>query len=222
MATKKRNKQDELNRTYRNADVGRVGSSLKNQGYSQDNKGNTYYTVGGVKYNAATGKPVRNQPAKTQKPAAKPASVQAAVSSRSSGGSSSPKVAATTSGSSSGSSRPTPPASRPSSNVGPVADGEQYARNKDPKKYNPLMQKTFGYQTGDAPDQRAKREKDSKTTDTAFSGKSIANTTVPSSKDYSGSKVTNNTSTAYGSNSSSLAKNAETLAEKLRKRRTGS
>jgi hypothetical protein len=46
----------------------------------------------------------------------------------------------------------------PSKNVGPVASGDDYARNKDPKKYNPLMQKTFGYQKGDAPDQRAKRE----------------------------------------------------------------
>lgn len=47
----------------------------------------------------------------------------------------------------------------PKPNIGPVADGEAYARSKDPKKYNPLMQKTFGYQTGGAPDQRAARSK---------------------------------------------------------------
>jgi hypothetical protein len=45
-----------------------------------------------------------------------------------------------------------------SSNVGPVASGDEYARNKDPKKYNPLMQKTFGYQKGDSPKERAQRE----------------------------------------------------------------
>jgi hypothetical protein len=45
-----------------------------------------------------------------------------------------------------------------SSNVGPVASGDEYARNKDPKKYNPLMQKTFGYQKGDSPQERNKRE----------------------------------------------------------------
>jgi hypothetical protein len=45
-----------------------------------------------------------------------------------------------------------------SSNIGPVANGDEYARNKDPKKYNPLMQKTFGYQKGDSPKERAQRE----------------------------------------------------------------
>ena len=82
----------------------------------------------------------------------------------------SPKPAAVTSGGGRGSSA-TPPASRPASggtakpsssrNVGPVANGDEYARNKDPKKYNPLMQKTFGYQKGDAPDQRAAKAKNS-------------------------------------------------------------
>jgi hypothetical protein len=45
-----------------------------------------------------------------------------------------------------------------SRNIGPVASGDEYARNKDPKKYNPLMQKTFDYQTGDSPKQRAQRD----------------------------------------------------------------
>jgi hypothetical protein len=45
-----------------------------------------------------------------------------------------------------------------SRNIGPVASGDDYARNKDPKKYNPLMQKTFDYQTGDSPKQRAQRD----------------------------------------------------------------
>lgn len=55
-------------------------------------------------------------------------------------------------------SRPTTtkPAAR---NIGPVADGDAFAREKDPKKFNPLMQKTFDYQKGDAPDQRAARNK---------------------------------------------------------------
>ena len=95
MAPRKRNKQDELNRTYRNADVGRVGSSLRNQGYSQNNKGNTYYTVGGVKYDAATGRPAKNQ----AKPAPKPQPAAA------------PRPAAVTSGGGRGGSA-TPPASR--------------------------------------------------------------------------------------------------------------
>jgi hypothetical protein len=70
MAPRNRNKQDELNRTYRAADVGRVGASLRNQGFSQNNKGDTFYTVGGVKYNAATGRPVkpRNRPASAPAP----------------------------------------------------------------------------------------------------------------------------------------------------------
>jgi hypothetical protein len=92
MAPRKRNKQDELNRTYRNADVGRVGQSLRNQGYSQSKKGNTYYTVGGVKYNAASGKPVKNQ----NKPAAKPEPKPAPA----------PKPAAVTSGGPAPASRP--------------------------------------------------------------------------------------------------------------------
>ena len=56
------------------------------------------------------------------------------------------KPAAVTSGGSTPASRPTSSAAKTNSNVGPVASGDDYARNKDPKKYNPLMQKTFGYQ----------------------------------------------------------------------------
>jgi hypothetical protein len=59
-----RKKQDQLNRTYRGVYAGLVGSSLRNQGFSQDSKGDTYYTVGGVKYDAASGRPVKKQPAK--------------------------------------------------------------------------------------------------------------------------------------------------------------
>ena len=79
-----------------------------------------------------------------------------------------------------------------SRNVGPVANGDDYARNKDPKKYNPLMQKTFGYQKGDAPDQRAKRANYSGT-DTGVSPKSTG------SKNYADKKTTNKTSTAFAS-----------------------
>lgn len=198
MAPRKRNKQDELNRTYRNADVGRVGSSLRNQGYNQDKAGNTYYTVGGVKYDATSGRPVK--PEHQPKPKKQKAqSVQEAVASR-------PRPTAVTSGSSSSSNRPAPSASRPASDAG--------MKNQDKNYRGSLFEKTFGYKKGEAPDQVAKREH----TKTAYSGDSIANTTVPTSKDYSGSKTTDNTSTAYGSDS--LNKKSETLAEKLRKRRS--
>ena len=83
-------------------------------------------------------------------------------------------------------------ASKTSRNVGPVANGEDYARNKDPKKYNPLMQKTFGYQTGDAPDQRAKRANYAGK-DTGVSPKSTG------SKNYADKKATNKTTTAFAS-----------------------
>ena len=56
-------KQKKLNETYRAADITRVGSSLIRQGY-QGRGGTVTYTVGGVKYDAATGRPVKNQPAK--------------------------------------------------------------------------------------------------------------------------------------------------------------
>lgn len=114
-----------------------------------------------------------------------------------------------------------------SRNVGPVANGSEYARNKDPKKHNPLMQKTFGYQKGDAPDQRAKRANYSGTN----TGVSPKNT---GSKNYADKKPANKTTAAYDSGvnlkPASPAKPAspnkpkkkasETLAEALRKRRT--
>lgn len=226
MAPRKRNKQDELNRTYRGVDAGRVGKSLKNQGYSQDNKGDTYYTVGGVKYDAATGKPVKNQPKPKPKPSGGP--TQTALEKRQpasgGGGSSRPMPSAVTSGSSSSSNRPTPPASKP--NVGPVADGESYARSKDPKKYNPLMQKTFGYQTGDAPDQRKASStpansgtKASEQTKENYTSSSITDSKVKPPADMSKSKTTNQTSTAFSTGS--LNKKSESLAEQIRKRRMG-
>lgn len=103
MAPRKRNKQAELNRTYRNADVGRVGSSLRNQGFSQNSKGSTYYTVSGVTYNAATGKPVKKQNKSTAKPAAKSAPKPQPAAA--------PRPTAVTSGG----GPATPPASRPTS-----------------------------------------------------------------------------------------------------------
>ena len=145
----------------------------------------------------------------------------------------SPKPAAVTSGGGRGSSA-TPPASRPASggtakpsssrNVGPVANGDDYARNKDPKKHNPLMQKTFGYQKGDAPSQRAKRENYSGT-DTGVSPKNTG------SKNYADKKPDNKTTAAYDSgvnlkpakpaspNEPKKKKASETLAEALRKQR---
>jgi hypothetical protein len=211
MAPRKRNKQDELNRTYRNADVGRVGSSLRNQGYSQSNKGNTYYTVGGVKYNAATGRPVRNQPKPAAKPAPKPAPKPQPAAA--------PRPAAVTSGGGGGSA--TPPASRPtssagktSSNVGPVANGDDYARNKDPKKYNPLMQKTFGYQTGDAPDQRAAKEKFTGNDQTSYKPQAK----VDGSKYEAGKAATNRT----GDNNPDVASKATNkYLEEIKKKRQG-
>jgi hypothetical protein len=224
MAPRKRNKQDELNRTYRGVDAGRVGKSLKNQGYSQNTKGDTYYTVGGVKYDAATGKPVKTQ----AKPKTSGGPTQAALDKRqpasSNSGYSRPMPSAVTSGSSSSSNRPTPPASKP--NVGPVADGESYARSKDPKKYNPLMQKTFGYQTGDAPDQRKASStpansgtKASEQTKENYSSSSITDSKVKPPADMSKSKTTNQTSTAFSTGS--LNKKSESLAEQIRKRRMG-
>jgi hypothetical protein len=121
---------------------------------------------------------------------------------------------------------------KPSSsrNVGPVANGEEYARNKDPKKYNPLMQKTFNYQKGDAPDQRAKRANYAGT-DTGVSPKNTG------SKNYADKKPDNKTTAAYDSGvnlnpakAASPAKPAspndpkkkkETLAEAMRRQRTG-
>lgn len=235
MAPRKRNKQDELNRTYRGVDAGRVGSSLRKQGYSQDKDGNTYYTVGGVKYDASTGRPIK---AKDQpKPAKRDKPVQSAVQSRQSsgdGGSSRPMPAAVTSGSSSSSSRSTPPASRPASDAG--------MKNQDKNYRGNLFEKTFGYKKGEAPDQVAKRNKaiedgraskaeynvseeegkrrlkgtdynkqPTNRTETAFNSSSLANTTVPSFKG-SANGATNNTAKSFSSNSDSLA-------DLLRKRR---
>lgn len=104
--------------------------------------------VGNIPTNEGTGKgspndkPKASKPKPTSAPAAKPAPASA------------PRAAAP-----SKPAAPMPKSSpKPASNVGPVADGENYARSKDPKKYNPLMQKTFGYQTGDAPDQRKAKD----------------------------------------------------------------
>ena len=209
-----RKKQDELNRTYRNADVGRVGSSLRNQGYSQSNKGNTYYTVGGVKYNAATGRPTKNQAKPAAKPAPKPAAKPQPAAA--------PRPAAVTSGGGRGGSA-TPPASRPvsgggsakaSPNVGPVASGDDYARNKDPKKYNPLMQKTFSYQTGDAPDQRAAKEKFTGNDQTSYKPQ----TKVDGSKYEAGKAATHRT----GDNNPDVASKATNkYLEEIEKRRKG-
>ena len=161
MATPNR-KQRQLNETYRKADINRVGGSLTRQGY-KSRGGTVTYTVGGVTYDAASGRPTKNQ----AKPAAKPQP------------SSSPRTAAVTSGGGRGGSA-TPPASRPAgaakvssgppsathtykahgsalhvgrhktlaehqaavakskapttpatSGVGPVADGKQYAADKE-------------------------------------------------------------------------------------------
>ena len=148
-----------------------------------------------------------------------------------------PTPAATPKPSGGGSNRPAPTGSKPSPqgssstsktsssrNVGPVANGDDYARNKDPKKHNPLMQKTFGYQKGDAPDQRAKRANYAGT-DTGVSPKSTG------SKDYADKKPDNKTTAAYDSgvnlnpakpaspNEPKKKKASETLAEALRKQR---
>lgn len=112
------------------------------------------------------------------------------------------------------------------------------------KKDNPLMKRTFGYQTGDAPDQKASNitkpeapKPGSAVTKDAPNGKPYygpaygersgpAKPASPNDKpdvgykakpikspDYSSSKTTNRTNTAFG------AKN--NLLEELRKRRTG-
>ena len=140
----------------------------------KDAQGNTYDGNSGRLKTAAKAKP-----SATSKPPAAPSKAPAAPSgpTRSKPA---PKGPSSTSKTSS------------SRNVGPVANGDDYARTKDPKKYNPLMQKTFGYQTGDAPDQRAKRANYAGT-DTGVSPKSTG------SKDYADKKTTNKTSTAFAS-----------------------
>ena len=270
MAPRKRNKQDELNRTYRGADVGRVGSSLRQQGYSQSSKGDTYYTVGGVKYDAATGRPVKNQPAKP---------TQTALQRRSSnsGGTSRPMPSAVTSGSSSGGSS-TPSASRPTSSSAKTKDynapggtdkergmaqwamanpklaqalAKRNAERGTSNSSNPLMAdfkpglKAKEDAPKSTPSSSSKAEynvsktegerrlkggvsstpansgtKASSQTKENFSSESITKSSVKS-PDYSKSKTGNNTGTAYDSKTGSLNKPAETLAEKLRKRRMG-
>ena len=162
-----------------------------------------------------------------------------------------PVPAATPKPSGGGSSRPAPTGSKPSPqgssstsktsssrNVGPVANGDEYARNKDPKKYNPLMQKTFGYQKGDAPDQRAAKAKNSTSgVGPVADGKQYAADKEREDKKGRTSGVGPVASGAeYGRNLKSQPaspakpaspnepkkkKASETLAEALRKRRTG-
>ena len=112
-----------------------------------------------------------------------------------------------------------------SRNVGPVANGNEYARNKDPKKYNPLMQKTFDYQKGDAPDQRAKKAASEKP-DVGYK------TSTKVDKNYADKKPSNNTSSAYDKgvnlnpakpsapNEKKKKSASQNLAEAIRKRRT--
>ena len=160
---------------------------------------------------------IKNHPGNKPKPSAppKPSGGSPAAPSGSTRSKPSPQGSSSTSKTSS------------SRNVGPVANGDDYARNKDPKKYNPLMQKTFGYQKGDAPDQRAKRANYSGT-DTGVSPKNTG------SKNYADKKPGNKTTAAYdrgvnlkpaspakpASPNKPKKKASETLAEALRKRRT--
>ena len=166
----------------------------------------------------------KQQDKTTNKPQPKP--TPAATPKPSGGGSNRPATTSSSTG-----SKPSPQGSsstaKPSSsrNVGPVANGSEYARNKDPKNLNPLMDKTFGYQKGDAPDQRAKRANYSGT-DTGVSPKSTG------SKNYADKKPANKTTAAYDSgvnlnpakpaspNESNKKKPSESLAEAMRKRRT--
>jgi hypothetical protein len=148
---------------------------------------------------------VRNHPA--NKPAAKapaPKPQPAAA----------PKPAAVTSGGSTPASRPTSSAAKTNSNVGPVANGDDYARNKDPKKYNPLMQKTFGYQKGDAPDQRAAKEKFTGNEQTSFKPQSK----VDGSKYEAGKAATNRTG---DNNPDVTSKATNKYLEEIKKKRQG-
>ena len=144
-----------------------------------------------------------------------------------------PKPAATPKPSGGGSNRPattskpSPQGSSSTSktsssrNVGPVANGNEYARNKDPKKYNPLMQKTFDYQKGDAPDQRAKRAAESKKYNTPDEKSKYV---APNGKPYAGpgyaGKQPASPAKPPSPNEPKRKKPSETLAEAIRRRRT--
>ena len=125
-----------------------------------------------------------------------------------------PKPAAVTSGGSTPASRPTSSAAKTNSNVGPVANGDDYARNKDPKKYNPLMQKTFGYQKGDAPDQRAAKEKFTGNDQTSYKPQ----TKVDGSKYEAGKAATNRTG---DNNPDVTSKATNKYLEEIKKKRQG-
>ena len=144
--------------------------------------------------NHPANKPAAKAPAPKPQPAARPAAV--------------------TSGGSTPASRPTSSAAKTNSNVGPVANGDDYARNKDPKKYNPLMQKTFGYQSGDAPDQRAAKEKFTGNDQTSYKPQSK----VDGSKYEAGKAATNRS----GDNNPDVASKATNkYLEEIEKKRKG-
>lgn len=231
MAPRKRNKQAELNRTYRNADVGRVGSSLRNQGFSQNNKGSTYYTVNGVKYNAATGKPVKKQAQPTTKPTAKSApKPQPAVS---------PRPTAVTSGGGRGASA-TPPASRPTSSGGGGATSKIHTykdhgsalhvgRYKTLKEHQEAVAKAKGSgSTGSTTSPKADIRTSRLGTD--FGGAGGGNYNTPQDKSryvasdgrpYSGPAFGNDSKPNTKRAATSSEKRTMTLAEQIRRRRQG-
>jgi hypothetical protein len=77
-------KQKKLNETYRASDVNKVSASLARQGYSGRN-GTVTYTVGGVKYDAASGRPVKNQAKPKPQPTSTPRRSDGGGSTRSGG-----------------------------------------------------------------------------------------------------------------------------------------
>lgn len=218
MAPRKRNKQAELNRTYRNADVGRVGSSLRDQGFSQNNKGSTYYTVSGVKYNAATGKPVKKTTQPTAKPAAKPAPKPQPAAT--------PRPAAVTSGGGRGVSA-TPPASRPtSSGSGSGATSKIHTYKDHGSALHVGRYKTLK----EHQEAVARAKGGSSTTSTSTGGSAGKNYNVPEDKSryvasdgrpYNGPAFGNDPKPNTTRTATSSEKRTMTLAEQIRRRRQG-
>lgn len=136
-----RNKQDQLNRAYRRADVGRVGSSLRNQGFSQNRSGDTFYTVGGVKYNAVTGRPVSNQPAAKprQQPAAQPPAPRQQPSRAGGGGGGSSRTSTPTTSSGGGGGKASPASETYRDGGKGLYQGTKEYRDKVGGSGNPLL-----------------------------------------------------------------------------------